>query len=72
MALSRPAVFLLPVTINMKNPQSDRRSTKQVRIDAGLHQLLKVKAAESGTSIKELVEGCLAELLAVQLPANTI
>ncbi len=56
----------------MKNPQSDRRSTKQVRIDAGLHQLLKVKAAESGTSIKELVEGCLAELLAVQLPANTI
>jgi len=50
----------------MKNLQVDQRSTKQVRIDGGLHKLLKVRAAESRTSIKGLVEECLAELLAVQ------
>jgi len=43
--------------------QSDQRTTKQVRIDAGLHRLLKVKAAESSTTIRELLEGYLAELL---------
>lgn len=48
------------------NQQIDRKSTKQIRIDAGLHQLLKVKAARAGTSIKTLLEGYLAELLAVE------
>lgn len=46
--------------------QSYQRATKQVRIDAGLHQLLKIKAAESNTTIRELLEGCLSELLAVK------
>lgn len=50
--------------------QSDKKSTKQVRIDAGLHQLLKVKAAKSGTSIKGLLEECLAEALAVDEQAK--
>jgi predicted HicB family RNase H-like nuclease len=43
--------------------QSDQRTTKQVRIDAGLHKLLKIKAVESEMNIRELVEECLAELL---------
>jgi predicted HicB family RNase H-like nuclease len=46
--------------------QSDRRTTKQVRIDVGLHRLLKIKAAESNTTARQLLEGCLAELLAVK------
>ena len=45
--------------------QIDKKSTKQVRIDTGLHQLLKVKAAKSGMTIKTLLEGYLADLLAV-------
>ena len=49
--------------------QSDKKVTKQVRIDSGLHQLLKIEAAKSNRSIKELVEESLAELLAVP---NTI
>lgn len=50
----------------MKSQQSDKKPTKQVRIDAGLHQLLKVKAAETSTTIKELLEEFLAELLEVK------
>lgn len=49
----------------MRNRQSDSKSTKQIRIDSGLHKLLKIKATMAGTSIKELLEGYLAELLAV-------
>ena len=50
----------------MKKLQIDGKSTKQVRIDAGMHQLLKVKAAEASTTIKELLEQYLVELLEVQ------
>lgn len=46
--------------------QSDRNKTKQIRIDAGLHKLLKIKAATEKISIKSLVEGILAELLEVK------
>ena len=53
----------------MKKLKSDKNLTKQIRIDAGLHQLLKIEAAKSNRSIKELVEESLAELLAVP---NTI
>jgi len=45
--------------------QSDKNRTKQVRIDAGLHKLLKVRAAEAGTSIRSVLEDYLAELLEV-------
>lgn len=60
----------------MQNRQIDNKSTKQVRIDAGLHQLLKVIAAESSMTIKELLEDYLAEMLEVkseliQSPAKT-
>lgn len=50
---------------NMKSQQSDTKTTKQVRIDAGLHKLLKIKAAESSTTIRALMEECLVELLSV-------
>lgn len=50
----------------MTSQQSDKNSTKQIRIDAGLHQLLKIKAAKAGMSIKTLLEGHLAELLKVE------
>ncbi len=53
-------------TKNMKSQQIDKNLTKQIRIDVGLPQLLKVKAAESGMSIKTLLEQYLAELLAVE------
>ncbi len=49
----------------MKKLQIDKKGTKQIRIDAGLHRLLKLKAAADGESIKTLLEGYLAELLAV-------
>lgn len=44
----------------------DKKITKQVRIDSGLHQLLKIKAAAEKTTIKALIEGSLAELLEVR------
>ena len=46
--------------------QIDKKSSMQVRIDASLHRLLKIKAAKTGRSIKELVEEGLAEVLAVK------
>lgn len=45
----------------MKSGKSDRNSTKQIRIDAGLHRLLKIKASERSMSIKSLLEGYIAE-----------
>lgn len=55
----------------MQNRQIDNKSTKQIRIDAGIHQLLKIKAAESGISIKTLLEGYLADLLAIDTDKDT-
>lgn len=45
--------------------QIDKNKTKQVRIDAELHRRLKIVAASENTTIKTLIEGALAELLAV-------
>lgn len=45
--------------------QIDKKSTMQVRIDAGLHQLLKIEAARARRTIKALIEEALAELLAL-------
>jgi len=49
----------------MQNRQIDQKTTKQVRIDAGLHQLLKIKASTLGIQIKTLLEEYLADLLGV-------
>jgi predicted HicB family RNase H-like nuclease len=43
--------------------QSYRSLTKQIRIDAGYHTLLKIKAAKSGMSIKTLIEGYIIDIL---------
>ena len=50
----------------LQKRQIDKKTTKQVRIDAGLHRLLKVKAAESEMSVKDLLEDYLADVLAVE------
>ena len=52
---------------NKKNTclQSDKNSTKQIRIDAGLHKLLKLKAINEGTTVKGVLEDYLMDLLAV-------
>lgn len=45
----------------MKNLQNDKNLTKQIRIDTGLHKLLKIKASTLSISIKTLLEGYIAE-----------
>lgn len=50
----------------MNNRQIDKKVTKQVRIDAGLHQILKIKSAKAGVSIRTLLEGHLADLLEIK------
>lgn len=54
----------------MRSRQIDRKTTKQVRIDAGLHQLLKIKAAKSEMSIKTLLEEYIAEGLKDETSGN--
>lgn len=49
----------------MNNRKIVEKTTKQIAIDMGLHKLLKIRAAKQGESIKELIEGVLAEYLAV-------
>ncbi len=41
--------------------QIDKKKTKQVRIDSGLHKEVKIDAAKQGITIRDLIEGCLAE-----------
>lgn len=55
----------------MKSREIDNKSTKQIRIDAGLHKLLKMYAAKSGRTIKSLIEDYLAELLAIDRGIDT-
>ena len=50
--------------------QVDKKPTKQVRIDSGLHRLLKIKVAESGETIRELVEGFIVEGLGTDYQKN--
>ena len=50
--------------------QIDKKPTKQVRIDSGLHRLLKIKVAESGETIRELVEGFIVEGLGTDYQKN--
>lgn len=50
----------------MKSKLSDKKVTKQVRIDSGLHRLLKIKSAHGGKTIRELLETCLTDLLSQQ------
>lgn len=43
--------------------QSDQKTSKQVRIDSGMHKLAKIRAAEEGVTLKTLLEWCLADYL---------
>lgn len=45
----------------MASRQSDNKTTKQIRIDIGWHRILKIDAATSQKSIKEVLEGILTE-----------
>lgn len=54
----------------MENRQIDNKTTKQIRIDAGLHHLVKLHATKLRKSIKELVEECLSELLDITKGLN--
>lgn len=49
----------------MKN-KVDKKTTMQVRIDIGLHNLLKDKAKAEKTSIKSLIEYGIAYVLEVK------
>ncbi len=57
--------------IDMKKLQSDKNLTKQIRIDTGLHRLLKMKASELSISIKTLLEGYIAEGLKEETSKNS-
>jgi len=46
--------------------QSDTKTTKQIRIDSGWHKTLKIEAARQGRTIRELVEECLGDYLALE------
>jgi len=50
----------------MSNRQIHTKATKQVRIDRGVHRYLKIEAAKRGVTIRDLIEGCLAELLEIK------
>ena len=45
----------------MQNRQIDNKITKQVRIDSGVHRILKVQSSRARKSIKEYVENILIE-----------
>ena len=51
--------------------QVDYKTTKQVKIDAGLHKLVKTEASRQGKSIKALVEEVLVELLGVDYQSES-
>lgn len=55
----------------MKNRLIDRKTTKQVLIDAGMHKLLKIKATEAGTTIRAILEEFLMEVLEVKTPSQS-
>jgi len=50
----------------MKSKLIYQNNTSLVRISTGYKDLLKIKAAKSGVTIKTLLEGYLAELLEVK------
>lgn len=46
--------------------QVNQRLTTHVRIDRGIHHLLKIKAATEKTTIRALLEGAAADVLEVK------
>ncbi len=52
------------------NRKIDQKRVKQVVTDSGLHQIAKIKAAKSGTTIRSVIENVLAEILAIENNEN--
>ena len=50
----------------MTNRKIDKKTTMQVVIDKGLHRLLKIEAINAGMTIREFLEGHLADILEVK------
>ena len=48
--------------MNMGNPQIHTKTTKEVRIDCGVHKILKTEASKAGKSIKEYLEDHLTDI----------
>lgn len=48
--------------MNTGNPQIHTKTTKEVRLDYGVHKILKTEASRAGKSIKEYVEEVLQDL----------
>ena len=46
--------------------QIDKKLTKQVRLDYGVHRFVKIEAAKSGKTIKSFIEGLLVGVLSVK------
>ena len=46
--------------------QVDKKKTMQVRIDAGVHRLLKIKAAKTRETLRGLIEGALTDVLTIE------
>ena len=44
------------------NPQIDTKTTKQIRLDSGVHKILKIEASRAGKSIKEYLEDHLTDI----------
>ena len=49
------------VSKSKESNQVDTKLTIQVRIDTYWHRTLKIDAARAGTTVKGLIEACLAE-----------
>jgi len=47
----------------MKNRKIETKTTKQIVIDMGLHQILKIEAARQRETIRQLVEAYIYEAL---------
>lgn len=55
----------------MKSKLVNQNLTKHIKIDAGLHQLLKIEAAKRQTTIKDLLEGYIADVLKDETSKST-
>lgn len=49
----------------MKSKQINNKSTKLVRLDTGLHTMLKLKAFKSSMTIKEALGECVEEYVSL-------
>ena len=51
--------------MSTKRQKKKKRITRQIRIDVGLHRLLKIAAAEEGLTVSKLADEFLGERLRI-------